>query len=82
MVTSPAPSFAENCWRKFQRTNAELKRHPQLWEAGEVHDLIGRILGQQHTGQTTCGEKCIRRPKNSVVSELVPSQPEGRSAKP
>ena len=23
----------------------------QLWEAGEVHDLSGRIPGQQHTGQ-------------------------------
>ena len=24
----------------FQK-NAELKRHPQLWEGGVVHDLIG-----------------------------------------
>ena len=30
---------------------AKLKRRLQLWEAGEVHDLVGRILGQQHTGQ-------------------------------
>ena len=26
----------------------ELKEDLQLWEAGEVHELIGRVLGQQH----------------------------------
>ena len=31
--------------------NEELKRRLQSWEAREVHDLIGRVFGEQHTGQ-------------------------------
>ena len=31
--------------------HAEPKRRLQLWEAGEVHVLVGRIPGQQHTGE-------------------------------
>ena len=30
--------------------NAELKLWLQLWEAGEIGELIGRILEQQHSG--------------------------------
>ena len=29
--------------------NTELKQRLQLWEAGEIHDLVGRFLGQQHS---------------------------------
>ena len=43
--------------------NSEIKkRRPQLWEAGKVHDLIGRILGQQHTGPQ---EKKTLRPQTA-----------------
>ena len=51
MVISPGQSSAgigvENCWQKSPKVvdgNAE-------WEAGEVHDLIRRILGQECSGQ-------------------------------
>ena len=36
--------------RKGSNRNAELKQRLLLWEAGEVHDLVGRILGQQRSG--------------------------------
>ena len=43
--------------------NSEIKkRRLQLWEAGKVHDLIGRILGQQHTGPQ---EKKTLRPQTA-----------------
>ena len=51
MVSSPGPStadiVADYCWRR---------------EAGEVHDLFGRILGQQHAGQQN-REKTTTRPQ-------------------
>ena len=31
-----------------------------MWEAGEVNDLIGRVLGQQHTGQQTSEKKMMK----------------------
>ena len=40
--------------------NAELKRRLQLWEAGEAHNLTGRILGQQHTGKQHTEETTMR----------------------
>ena len=40
--------------------NTELKPRPQPWEAGEVHDLVGRILGQQHTRQQRREEKTMQ----------------------
>ena len=39
---SPVDAGAEYCWRKFPRRSdryAKLKRRPQVWEAGEMHDL-------------------------------------------
>ena len=33
--------------------NEALKRRLQVWEVGEMHHLIGRTLGQQHTGRKT-----------------------------
>ena len=44
------------------RNSKVKKRRPQLWEAGKVHDLIGRILGQQHTGPQ---EKKTLRPQTA-----------------
>ena len=41
--------------------NTQLKQLLQLLEAGEVHDLVGRILGQQHTGQQTREKKTVQR---------------------
>ena len=46
---------------KGLQRNAEVKRRLQLWEAGEVHDLIGRILGNTLGNNT--GEKNTTRPQ-------------------
>ena len=42
----PWPSLAVSR-RDFDR-NTELNQRLQKWEAGEAHDLTGRVLGQQH----------------------------------
>ena len=40
------------------RTHQRLRQERlQMWEAGEVHDLIGRVLGQQHIGQQAAMKK-------------------------
>ena len=52
VVTSRGPSFAD----------LGVKYTLQLSRAGGVHDLIGRILGQQHTGQQN-REKNQKRPQ-------------------
>ena len=53
VVTSPGPSCAvvaaACCLQTFPRST-ELKQRLQLWEAGEIHELVGKILGQQHSG--------------------------------
>ena len=49
-LPTSVPNIARSRPKGFDR-NAELKRSQQMWEAGEAHDDIGRILGQQHTGQ-------------------------------
>ena len=56
-VTSLGPSFAAivaACYlQKFQKRsdrNAELQLRLQLQEAGEIYELVGRILGKQHSG--------------------------------
>ena len=42
--------------------NTALKQRLQLWEAGEVHDLFGRVLGPQHSGQQSRA-KMIMQPQ-------------------
>ena len=42
--------------------NAELKHRLQLWRAGEIHELVGRVLGQQHSGP-------LRRRKRTVQQQ-------------
>ena len=52
MVSSPGAEVSKRLDR-----SAELKRRPQMWEAREVLDFVGRILGQQHTGQQNAEKK-------------------------
>ena len=37
--------------------NAELKHRLQLWEVGDIKELVGRKLGQQHSGRTASQER-------------------------
>ena len=46
--------------------NVELKLRLQLWEAGEINELVGRVLGQQHSG-------ALRRRKTSSAATLLKS---------
>ena len=55
--------------------NAELKRRLQMWEASQMHELISRILGQQHTGQQNREQKPAtdRRTKRKKSLRGAPS---------
>ena len=66
MDTSPGPPCvdvtADRCYRSSEGLDRNARFFPrrlQLWEAGEVHGIIGRILGQQHTGQQTGEGNCL-----------------------
>ena len=42
--------------------SAELKQRPQPWEAGAIHDLHGRILGQHQSGPPSRRKKTGQSP--------------------
>ena len=53
--------------------NEELKRRLQMYAAGEVHNLIGRVLVQQNRQQAATKKKAKpQRLKNNEESALVP----------
>ena len=68
VAISPGPCCADTACRlllaevpKGSDRNAELKLRLQLWEAGEISELIGRALEQQHSGP-------LRRRKTSSAA--------------
>ena len=55
VAISPGPLCADIaaacCWLRCRKVLAETwKLRLQLWETGEISELIGRVLGQQHSG--------------------------------
>ena len=40
--------------------NAELKLRLRLWEAGEISELVGRVLAQQHSGPLHRGKRAVQ----------------------
>ena len=59
LVPIPMPSAVGEVPDGSDR-NTELMRRVQLLEAVDVHDLMGRIQGQQHTGQQSRAKKTIQ----------------------
>ena len=69
MVISPRPFcadipaiFAGGSSQRPRQSMPNFGWRLQLREAEEVHDLFGRLLGRQHTGQQNM-EKKITRPQ-------------------
>ena len=57
-----------------------MKHRLQLWEAREIHELVGRVLGQQHSGplrrrkrtvQPQTDEQCGRRACALTATESI-----------
>ena len=58
--------------------NAEIKRGLQLWEAGDIHELVGRVLGQQRTSPLRRKKK-VMHPQTDDDSQRIHQQSNERT---
>ena len=62
------PLSVQNCCGRNPNgcdRNEEMQRRLQMWEAGEAHDLFGRVLGQQHARQQAAAKDEASDPRTT-----------------